>query len=99
MLNDKREDELAMIKTSLTTIRDLEKLNRRIVMQSIHPGMFYDIHSNMTEVKNLYKFLNKSKDKSNDKSKDKLSSTDINLSTYLENQHDIKGEVAWVVIS
>ena len=92
MLNDKREDELAMIKTSLTTIRDLEKLNRRIVMQSIHPGMFYDIHSNMTEVKNLYKFLNKSKDKSKDKSNDKLSSTDINLSTYLENQHDIKGD-------
>ena len=56
-----KEEKWKDIRFSLTDIKDLEKIKRKIIMNKISPKDLYFLHSNIIVLKNLYKKLKRIK--------------------------------------
>ena len=64
MIDDLRESKFhETIKEYLMDIRDIEKIERKLIMKNINPKDFFILFNNLSKVKELFQKISKKKDK------------------------------------
>jgi DNA mismatch repair protein MutS len=61
LLQDNNFEQYKIIKTFLTSIKDISKIMRQIIIQKVSPKMLYQLYTSINCAKNIYEFITNKK--------------------------------------